>query len=139
MARFSICTDSREQLIAVGAAIAAAFRHTPHGRPWMVCVNGDSDAGKSLLALAMLQYLSPEHYPHGITDHKADDNLWPHHAMRPTVVFINLNKAVASSRKGFDAVLGATEGNEQHEHWEPAHAENRIKVREQGAKFCSVP
>jgi hypothetical protein len=99
---------SREGLIEFGSALGRAFQDADKAGRRIVCVGGDAESGKSLIALAIDQVFSPDEYPQGLAAGLSADNIMnPAFRCPPgrPVVFNNYYNAMVPGPQGFDAVL----------------------------------
>lgn len=97
-------TSTRDEFIALGTLLGQHFKRARRVKPWMITLDGDDASGKSLIALAIDQVLTPQRYPRGIPDDvKADDMLNGY--FKQNVIFHNFGQTIAVTRETFDGTL----------------------------------
>lgn len=81
-------TQSRDEFITLGKVVARVLRDRDPQKQWVISLEGSTQSGKSILALACDEELNPDRYPDGITvKTNVHHNLGLYAKGRPAIFF----------------------------------------------------
>jgi hypothetical protein len=94
----------RHDLIDFGRLIGSVIRDADRPRPWIICITGDGDSGKSLIALAIDYCFDPRRYEDAkLSNISADRMLNTGKVENLKVGFKNVINVIHQTSEAFDA------------------------------------